>query len=156
MTKRDLTRWAIGSGVAAALCASTLPAQVDTTRRDTTRTARSTTRIPIRKESRGEVVLPSSRARADSLALQARRDAMSRADLARNDSIVAAERIRTDSVNLTARPDSSALAARGDSIVRAEQFRTDSISRSERARNDSIARGNPVSTQPIISVTPPT
>jgi hypothetical protein len=152
MTKRDLTRWAIGSGIAAVFCASTLPAQVDTTRRDTTRTARSTTRIPIRKESRGEVVLPSSRARADSIALEARRDSMRRADLARNDSIVAAERIRTDSVNSTMRPDSSALAARGDSIVRAEQFRTDSISRSERARNDSINRVNAVATQPTIAV----
>ena len=153
MTKRILTRWAIGSGVAAALCASTLPAQVDTTRRDTTRTARSTTRIPIKK-SGGEVVLPSSRARTDSIALQARRDSMQRADLARNDSIVAAERIRTDSVNVTARPDSSGLAARGDSIVRAEQARTDSISRSEKIRNDSIARANAVVTPP--PATPPT
>lgn len=155
MTKRELSRWAIGSSMAVALCASTLPAQVDTTRRDTTRTARSTTRIPIRK-SGGDVVLPSTRARADSIA-QARRDTMRRADLARNDSIVAAERIRTDSVNMSVRPDSSALAARGDSIVRGEQFRTDSISRSERARNDSIARVNPAITPPINAVvTPPT
>ena len=156
MTKRDLTRWALGSGIAAAICASTLPAQTDTTRRDTTRTARSTTRIPIRKESRGEVVIPPSRVRADSIALQARRDSMRRADLARNDSIVAAERIRTDSVNLTIRPDSSGLAARGDSIVRAEQFRTDSISRAERARNDSIARTNPAVMTPSVVVPPST
>ena len=138
MTKRELTRWAISGGIAAALCASTLPAQVDTTRRDTTRTARSTTRIPIRKESRGEVVLPSSRARTDSIALQAR-----------NDSIAAAERARTDSINMKSRADSIAEAARTDSIARLEQARTDSISRLEQMRNDSIARAS-------APVTPPT
>jgi hypothetical protein len=138
MTKRELTRWAISGGIAAALCASTLPAQVDTTRRDTTRTARSTTRIPIRKESRGEVVLPSSRARTDSIALQARRD-----------SIAAAERARTDSINMKSRADSIAEAARTDSIARLEQARTDSISRLEQMRNDSIARAS-------APVTPPT
>lgn len=149
MTKRELTRWAIGGGIAAALCASTLPAQVDTTRRDTTRTARSTTRIPIRKESRGEVVLPSTRARSDSIALQARRDSITKADLARNDSIAAAERARMDSINMKTRTDSIAQAARTDSIARAEQARTDSISRLEQMRNDSIARTN-------APVTPPT
>jgi hypothetical protein len=146
MSKRELTRWAIGSGIAAALCASTLPAQVDTTRRDTTRTARSTTRIPIRK-SGGDVVLPSARARADSIALQARRDSMTRADLARNDSIAAAERARADSMNMKTRADSIAQAARTDSLARIEQARTDSISRLEQMRNDSIARANtPVTT----------
>jgi hypothetical protein len=148
MTRRELSRWALGGGLAAALCASTLPAQVDTTRRDTTRTARSTTRIPIRKESKGEVVLPSTRARADSIAMQARRDSIARADAARNDSIVAAERARTDSINMKSREDSIALAARTDSIARAEQARTDSISRLEQMRNDSIARANPVVTPP--------
>lgn len=142
MTIRELTRWAIGGSIAAALCASTLPAQVDTTRRDTTRAARSTTRIPIRKESRGEVILPSTRARTDSIALQARRDSISKADLARNDSIVAAERARTDSLGMRNRADSVAQAARTDSIARAEQARTDSISRLEQMRNDSIARAS--------------
>lgn len=136
---RHLTRWAIGGSVAAALCASTLPAQVDTTRRDTTR-ARSTTRIPIRKESRGEVTLPvTSRTRADSIA-QARNDSITRADLARNDSIAAAERARMDSINMRTRADSMAQAARIDSIARAEVARTDSIKMAEQVRNDSIAR----------------
>ncbi|HEX6316980.1 MAG TPA: outer membrane beta-barrel protein [Gemmatimonadaceae bacterium] len=144
MTKRELTRWAIGGGMAVALCASTLPAQVDTTRRDTTR-ARSTTRIPIRKEAGGEVVLP--RARQDSIAMQARRDSMTRADLARNDSIAAAERARQDSINMVTRADSIAQAARMDSIARLEQARTDSIARLEQMRNDSIARANATTTQ---------
>lgn len=126
--------------IAAALFAGTLPAQVDTTRRDTTR-ARSTTRIPIRKEAGGEVVLP-SRARQDSIAEQARRDSITRADLARNDSIAAAERARMDSINMRTRADSLAQAARTDSLARIEQARTDSISRLEQMRNDSIARAN--------------
>ncbi len=135
MTKRELSRWAIGSSIAVALCASTLPAQVDTTRRDTTRTARSTTRIPVRKVSKGEVILPSERARADSIAAQARRDSTMRAD-----SIAAIERARTDSI---------AQAARSDSIARAEQARVDSISRMEQMRNDSIARANAAVTAPV-------
>ena len=124
----------------AALCATTLPAQTDTTRRDTTR-ARSTQRIPIRKESRGEVVLPTRRTRADSIA-QARNDSITKADLARNDSIAAAERVRLDSINMRTRADSIAQAARTDSLARIEQARTDSISRIEQMRNDSIARAN--------------
>ena len=142
MTMRGLSRWAIGGSIAAALCATTVQAQTDTTRRDTTRAVRSTTRIPIRKESRGEVVLPTRRTRADSIA-QARSDSISRADLARNDSIVAAERARTDSINMKTREDSIAQAARTDSLARIEQARTDSISRLEQMRNDSIARANP-------------
>ena len=140
MTRRELSRWAIGSSMAVALCASTLPAQVDTTRRDTTRTARSTTRIPVRKVSKGEVVLPSERARADSLA---------RLETARQDSLAAIERARIDSITMKTRADSIALAARTDSIARAEQARTDSISRLEQMRNDSISRAN-------AAVTPPT
>lgn len=141
MTRRKLTRWAAGGGIAAAVFAGTLPAQVDTTRRDTTR-ARSETRIPIRKEAGGEVVPISSRARTDSIALQARRDSITRADLARNDSIAAAERARMDSLNMRTRADSLAQAARTDSLARIEQARTDSISRIEQMRNDSIARAN--------------
>lgn len=139
MTKRELSRWVIGSSMAVALCASTLSAQVDTTRRDTTRTARSTTRIPVRKVSKGEVVLPSERARADSIA---------RVEAARQDSIAAIERARMDSISMKTRTDSIALAARTDSIARAEQARTDSISRLEQMRNDSIARANAPLTPP--------
>ena len=179
MSKRELTRWAIGGSIAAALCASTLPAQVDTTRRDTTRAratqsdttkrdstrrdttrartdttrrsvapARSTTRIPIRKESRGEVALPTtSRTNTDSMA-QSRSDSITRADLARNDSIASAERARTDSINMKTREDSIAQAARTDSLARIEQARTDSISRLEQMRNDSISRANAPVTAP--------
>ena len=146
MTKRELSRWAIGSSIAVALCASTLPAQVDTTRRDTTRTVRSTTRIPVRKVSKGEVILPSERARMDSIAAQARRDSTARAD-----SVAAIERARMDSI---------AQVARSDSIARAEQARTDSISRLEQMRNDSIARANaavaPVTTPEPTPQTMPT
>jgi hypothetical protein len=117
---------------------------------DTTRAVRSTTRIPIRKESRGEVVLPTRRTRADSIA-QARTDSINRASLARNDSIVAAERARSDAMNLQSRADSIALAARTDSLARIEQLRTDSISRVEQMRNDSIARANPVVAPVVVS-----
>ena len=139
MTIRRLTQMAIGGGLAASLCATMVQAQVDTTRRDTTR-ARSTTRIPIRKESTGEVAIPArtTRARADSIALadslarasQARNDSIMRADRARQDSIAAAERMRAEAAN----------AARADSIARAEQ-----------ARNDSIARANPVTGAAVVS-----
>ena len=143
--------------MAAALCATTVvQAQTDTTRRDTTRAVRSTTRIPIRKESRGEVVLPTRRTRADSIAqarTQARNDSINNASLARNDSIVAAERIRSDSISMRTRADSMAQAARTDSVARNEQARTDSISRLEQIRNDSIARANPVTpvVTPVVS-----
>jgi len=148
MTIRGLSRWAIGGSVAAALCVTTVQAQTDTTRRDTTRAVRSTTRIPIRKESRGQVVLPTRTTRADSIA-QARTDSINKASLTRNDSIVAAERARSDSMNLQSRADSIALATRTDSLARLEQMRTDSISRLEQLRNDSIARANPV-TPPVV------
>jgi hypothetical protein len=141
--------------MAVALCAATLPAQVDTTRRDTTRAgARSTPRIPIRKEARGEVALP-NRSRTDSIARveQARMDSINAASLARNDSIAARERARTDSLNMRSRQDSLANAARTDSIARAEQMRTDSISRLEQARRDSIAAATPV---PAPVTSPPT
>ena len=134
MTIRGLSRWAIGGSIAAALCATTVQAQTDTTRRDTTRAVRSTTRIPIRKESRGEVALPAPK--------PTRNDSIMNAERARNDSIAAAERARADSLNLQNRADSIALAARTDSLARLEQARTDSISRAEQMRNDSIARAN--------------
>ena len=153
MTTHELTRWAIGGSIAVALCAASLPAQVDTTRRDTTR-ARSETRIPIRKESRGEVVMP-NRNRADSIradsvrrAEQIRTDSINAANTSRNDSIAAAERARTDSMNMRSPQDSIAMAARNDSIARAEQMRTDSISRAEQMRRDSISAATPPVTTP--------
>lgn len=153
MTTRALTRWAIGSSVAAALCATTLSAQVDTTTRrdtararviDSTRTrttttgVRSTTRIPIRKESRGEVMMP-ARPNADSIARaaeQARNDSIMNANKAREDSIAAAEAARVET-------------ARNDSIARVEQARNDSIARVEQMRNDSIARATPPATATV-------
>jgi len=147
MTIRRLTQMAIGGGLAAAMCATMVQAQADTTRRDTTR-ARSTTRIPIRKESRGEVVLP-TRPRADSARLA---DSVARASQARNDSIMVAERARQDSIAAAERARTeAATAARTDSLARAELARTDSISRAEQARNDSIARANPVAGAAVVS-----
>jgi hypothetical protein len=158
---------ALGSGLAAALCATMVQAQADTTRRDTTRArtdtarARSTQVIPIRKESRGEVVRPttSTRTRADSMALadsvtrasQARNDSIMVVERARQDSIAAAERARTDSANMQTRTDSLANAARTDSLARVEQARADSISRAEQARADSIARANPVAGAAVVN-----
>lgn len=160
MNKRNYTRWAIGGGMAVALCAATLPAQVDTTRRDTTRAgARSSTRIPIRKESSGgEVVLPrTNRARTDSIRAdsirrveQTRSDSMNTASLARNDSISRAERTRSDSMSMRSRQDSLAMAARTDSISRAEQMRTDSMSRTERTRTDSMSRSEQMRTDSMV------
>lgn len=156
MTVRMLTRWAIGGSIAVALCATTsLQAQTDTTRRDTTR-ARSTTRIPIRKESRGEVALPvTSRARADSIemarASQARNDSIMNAERARNDSISRAEQARADSMARNSRPDSLATATRFDSLNKVESARTDSISRAEAMRTDSTTRVNPAAGAAIVS-----
>lgn len=158
MLTRDLARRAMCGSAAIALLAGTVHAQVtppprDTTTRDTLRTT-STQRIPIRKESFGEVNM-SSRMRADSIARMdsiARADSITRASQARNDSIMAAERARTDSIMAAERTrtdtmavtnaDSIAAAARLDSIARMEQMRQDSISMAEQARADSIARAD--------------
>jgi len=155
MTLREFTRWAIGGGFAAVLCASaTVQAQSDTTRRDTTR-ARSTQRIPIRKESQGTVIPTTSRAQRDSIA---KADSVTRASQARNDSIMAAERTRMDSIAAAERAradamraDSLAIAARRDSVARAEQARADSISRAEAARTDSITRVDPAAGAAIVN-----
>ncbi len=152
---RHLTRWAMCGSAALALCSTALAAQVDTARArgDTTR-ARSTQRIPITKESRGDVALPTtSRARQDSIARadsaarasQARNDSIMAADRVRQDSIAAAERARADSARIDTRADSLAQAARTDSLARIEQLRTDSISRAEQMRTDSIARTDSIS-----------
>lgn len=152
---RELARWAMCGSAAIALLGGTLHAQVtppprDTTQRDTLR-ATSTQRIPIRKESYGEVSMP-SRTRADSIARNdsiARADSITRASQARNDSIMAVERARSDSImaaerlrtdTITTNADTLAQAARLDSITQVEQIRQDSISRAEHARADSIAR----------------
>ena len=151
MTLRELSRWLIGGGFAVAVFASpSIQAQVDTTRRDTstvrrdTTRARSTQRIPIRKESRGEVVLPTANRQRDSLAYA---DSVNRVSQARNDSIMNAERARQDSIARAERNrvpvDSAATAARRDSIARAEQLRTDSLSRVDSIRTDSMSRANP-------------
>ena len=155
MTLPKLTLWAIGGGFAAVLCASaTLEAQSDTTRRDTTR-ARSTQRIPIRKESQGTVVPTTTQAQRDSIA---RADSVTRASQARNDSIMAAERARMDSIAAAERAradamraDSLANAARRDSLARAEQARADSISRAEASRTDSITRVDPAAGAAIVN-----
>src|SRR5687767_12862327 len=84
---------------------------------DTTKRATSQQRIPVQKESAGEV---------------ARRDSVARDSAARADSIARIEAARRDSV---ARVE----AARRDSIARIEAARADSVAR-EAARRDSIAR----------------
>ena len=109
---------AIGLAIALTLgSVSTVKAQqTDSTRRTTkiTKTKTKTTssqRIPIKKESGGEVAPPA----------------------VNQDSIAAAERARQDSIA------AAAARAREDSIARAEQMRRDSIAAAERRKQDSIA-----------------
>ena len=179
MKAPTVTRCAMLGGIALALCAASGHAQVDTSkarpdssRRDTTALpARSTMRIPIRKESRGEVSLPpgtgsgagssarvssiarDSAMRADSItnASKARNDSILVAGTARNDSLVDAERLRADSRRARTRDDSLAMAARTDSIARAEQARTDSISLAEHARADSVTRVDSAAGQAMVT-----
>src|SRR5215467_3465028 len=95
---------------------STVQAQQTDSTRQTTRITKkkvkttSTQRIPIKKESGGEVAPPVNQ-----------------------DSIAAAERARQDSIA------AAAARARADSIARAEQMRRDSIAAAERRKQDSIA-----------------
>jgi len=99
---------------------------------DTLRTRGTTSeqRIPVRKESRGEVDLAESRARADSLALeQARRESIGRAETARQDSIAGIERARTDS------------------LANLERIRQDSVNAVEAARRDSVARADSIANE---------
>ena len=135
------TRCAIGLMIALSLgAASTVKAQqTDSTRRTTKTTkkkkATSSQRIPIKKESPGEVapaptvnqdsIAAAERARQDSIAAaaaRARQDSIARAEQMRRDSIAAAERRKQDSI-------AAAEKARQDSIARA-----DSIAAAERAR----------------------
>jgi hypothetical protein len=108
---------------------TTAGAQADTTKRAT-----SQQRIPVQKESAGEVARRDSAARADSI----RADSIARAEAARRDSIARAEAARQDSIN-RARQDS---IARADSIAR-EAARRDSISRAEEAARLAAAAAVP-------------
>src|SRR5215475_14492856 len=102
--------------------------QNDSTRRATKTSPNSAGRIPIKKESGGEVALPpvnrdsvaaAARAHVDSLvaaALRAYRDSIARVEQMRRDSIATAERRRRDSI---AAADAK---ARRDSIARADSI----------------------------------
>jgi hypothetical protein len=94
-------------------------------------------RIPVQKESAGEVARRDSAARADSIAAveAARRDSIARAEAAaRQDSITKAEMARRDSM---ARADSIAKAAAAAAAV--EAARRDSIAREDSIRNAQAA-----------------
>jgi len=116
---------------------STRTRAVDSTRTQT-RTRASQQRIPVRKESSGEVALPSrgltARQRADSIA---RADSMARAD-----SLATIEKTRQDSVAAVekARQDSTAAVekARADSLAAIEKARADSQASIQRSRTDSV------------------
>ena len=93
-------------------------------------------RIPVQKESAGDVARRDSIARADSIAAAeaARRDSIGRAEAAaRQDSIAKAEMARRDSI---ARADSMAKAA---AAAAAEAARRDSIAREDSIRNAAAA-----------------
>jgi hypothetical protein len=97
--------------------------------------ATSQQRIPVQKESAGDVARRDSIARADSIAAAeaARRDSIARAEAAaRQDSINKADMARRDSI-------AKAEAARADSIARAEAARRDSIAREDSIRNAAAA-----------------
>ena len=90
-------------------------------------------RIPVQKESAGDVARKDSIARADSIAAAeaARRDSVARAEAAaRQDSIAKAEAARRDSIT---RADSIARAAAA--VAAAEAARRDSIAREDSIRN---------------------
>ena len=94
--------------------------------------ATSQQRIPVQKESAGDVARRDSIARADSIAAAeaARRDSIGRAEAAaRQDSITKADMARRDSI---ARADSMAKAA---AAAAAEAARRDSIAREDSIRN---------------------
>lgn len=111
--------WRIGSAtvLAAVLAGASLPASAQVT---------SEQRIPVKKESGGDVARRDSIARADSI----RADSIAMAQ-ARADSIARAEQMRADSI-------ARAEAAYRDSVARAE------LAKAEQARLDSIARADSV------------
>jgi hypothetical protein len=128
---------AIGLAIALTLGGvSTVKAQQTDSTPQTTKTTKvkvkkkttSTKRIPITKESAGEVA-PTPTVNQDSIAA---------AERARQDSIAAAaERARQDSI-------ARAEQMRRDSIAAAERRKQDSIAAAERARQDSIARADSI------------
>jgi opacity protein-like surface antigen len=98
--------------------------------------ATSQQRIPVQKESAGDVARRDSIARADSIAAAeaARRDSIARAEAAaRQDSITKAEMARRDSI---ARADS---IAKAQAAAAAEAARRDSIAREDSIRNAAAA-----------------
>jgi len=115
--------WRIGSAtvLAAVLAGVTLPASAQVT---------SEQRIPVKKESGGDVAKRDSAARADSIANAARRDSLALLQ-AQNDSLARANQAYRDSVD-------RAIAAYRDSVARAE------LAKAEQARLDSIARADSV------------
>ncbi len=115
--------WRIGSAaaLAAVFAGVTLPASAQVT---------SEKRIPVKKESGGDVARKDSIARADSIAAAARADSVAMMQ-ARYDSLARAEAAYRDSV-------ARAEQALRDSIARAE------LARAEQARLDSIARADSV------------
>ena len=115
------------SRVGSLLTLAALTAVAPTTLNAQAKPATSQQRIPVQKESAGEVARKDSAARADSIAAAeaARRDSIGRAEAAaRQDSITKADMARRDSV------------ARADSIARASA----AAAAAEAARRDSIAR----------------
>ncbi|HKW48062.1 MAG TPA: outer membrane beta-barrel protein [Gemmatimonadaceae bacterium] len=127
---------AIGLAIALTLGGvSTVGAQQADTTHQVTKTTKvkvkktiSAKRIPVTKESPGEVAPPPA---------------------VNQDSIAAAERARQDSINAAnerARQDSIARVEqmRRDSIAAAERRKQDSIAAAERARQDSIARADSI------------
>lgn len=119
-----LTTSAIAAVLALTIGSSTLEAQAgtDTTRKATTRRARSTTRIRVSKEP----TTPTEAAPAPAPAVNQDSINAANAERARQDSIANAERMRQDS------------------IAAAERARQDSIAAAERARRDSIARADSI------------
>ena len=100
--------------------------------------ARSTRRIPVKKDTYGRTTTESSGAvQNDTAAARMRQDSINaaNAERMRQDSIAAAERARQDSLAAIER-------ARQDSIARVEQARRDSV-----ARADSIARAEEAARQ---------
>jgi len=128
----------LSAALAVGLVASPARAQDTTRTQDSTRTSTRTQdstrvrtrartsqqRIPVRKESSGEVALPKG------LTAKQRDDSTTRAD-----SMAAAEKVRTDSV-------AAAEKVRQDSVSAAEKVRTDSLAAIEKARSDSLARAD--------------
>jgi len=113
--------WRIGSAaaLAAVLAGATMPAGAQVT---------SEKRIPVKKESGGDVARRDSIARADSMRrdslamAQARFDSLARVEAAYRDSVARAEQAMRDSI------------ARAE-LARAEQARLDSIARADSVRN---------------------